>query len=119
MDNGKLQFDFKQFNADTHFTMQDILPELAAFTILWHDLGYGNDPVSVAENKDAHMLTMPFVNKIRKKLRDADRWPEERDARNCGMLTGLLMVKAASITPERLQNLRDVIIDSVISHRIF
>ena len=32
--------DLKQFEADTRFDIRDAMPELAVFSILWHNMGY-------------------------------------------------------------------------------
>ena len=111
--------DLKQFEADTRFDIRDAMPELAVFSILWHNMGYGTDPVGVVETTKAHMLTLPFVFAIRDRLREDGRWPEERNLENCGILTSILMLKAAKIEPTKLKEMRDTISREAIAHRFF
>jgi len=111
--------DLKQFEADTRFDIRDAMPELAVFTILWHNMGYGTDPVGVVETTKAHMLTLPFVFAIRDRLREDGRWPEERNLENCGILTSILMLKAAKIDPVKLKEMCDTISREAIAHRFF
>jgi len=42
--------DLKQFEADTRFDIRDAMPELAVFTILWHNMGYGTDAALCLRN---------------------------------------------------------------------
>ncbi len=111
--------NLKQFEADTRFDIRDAMPELAVFTILWHNMGYGTDPVGVAETTKAHMLTLPFVFAIRDRLREDGRWPEAHNLENCGILTSILMLKAARIEPAKLKEMRDTISREAIVHRFF
>ncbi|ROS92342.1 hypothetical protein EEL36_08950 [Muribaculaceae bacterium Isolate-043 (Harlan)] len=111
--------NLNQFEADTRFDIRDAMPEFAVFTILWHNMDYGTDPVRVAETTKAHMLTLPFVFAIRDRLRKDGRWPEERNLENCGILTSILMLKAAKIDPVKLKEMRDTISREAIAHRFF
>lgn len=111
--------NLNQFEADTRFDIRDAMPELAVFTILWHNMGYGTDPVGVAETTKAHMLTLPFVFAIRDRLRKDGRWPEERNLENSGILTSILMVKAAKLKPAELDELRKTITREVTTLKIF
>lgn len=117
--NGLPQIDYNQFCADTRITILDMMPELVAYSILWHNMEYGNDPITRAETSRAHVLGLPFALKIRDRLRAEGRWPEDKNLEYSGILTSILMVKAASLTPDKLQKLRDVLTHEVFMANIF
>ncbi len=120
MENNKLpQIDYNQFCADTHITTKDMMPELVAYSILWHNMGYGNDPVTQTETSRAHVLCLPFALKIRDRLREDGRWPEDKNVEYTGIIISILMIKAAGLTPESLKMLRDVITDEIFRAGIF
>lgn len=112
-------FDLKQFKADTQITTQDMLPELVAFAIFWHGMEYGDDPLNVAKESKGYTLTLPFVFKIRERLRKEGRWPEEHNLENAGILSAILMVKAAKLTPAKLERLRTTLINTITPMKIF
>lgn len=112
-------FDLKQFEADTNITSLDMLPELVAFSIFWHSMEYGNDPENAAKESKGYMLTLPFVFKICDRLRKEGRWPEERNLENSGILSAIMMVKAAKLTPVEVDRLRTAITDNFASLKIF
>lgn len=107
------------FYADTKLTTLDMMPELVAYSTLWHAMGYKNNPGTEIQTSKAHMMTLPFVFSIRNRLRDAGRWPEERSMENAALLTAILMVKAASLTPEKLNMMRDAVTNAVFVAGIF
>lgn len=113
------QIDYNQFCSDTRITVLDMMPELVAYSILWHDMGYGNDPVAQAEKSRAHMLGLPFALKIRDRLRAEGRWPEDKNLEYAGLLTSILMVKAASLSSDKLKKLREVLTHEVFMANIF
>ena len=120
MENNELpQIDYNQFYADTQITVLDMMPELVAYSILWHNMKYGNDPVKWAETSQAHVLALPFVFKIRDRLRADGRWPEEKNLLYSSIVTSLLMVKAASLTPDKLDRLHEVVTHEVFMANIF
>lgn len=120
MENNTLpKIDYNQFCADTRITILDMMPELVAYSILWHNMEYGNDPVTRAETSRAHVLGLPFALKIRDRLREDGRWPEEKNVEYIAIITSMLMVKAASLSPDKLKILREVLTHEVFMANIF
>lgn len=107
------------FYADTRLTVMDMMPELVAYSLLWHAMGYKNDPGTEVQTSKAHMLTLPFVFDIRNRLREANRWPEERNMENAALLTSILMIKAAQLPPEKLAKMRDAVTNAVFATSVF
>lgn len=107
------------FYADTKLTVRDMMPELVAYSLLWHAMGYKNDPGTEVQTSKAHMLTLPFVFDIRNRLREANRWPEERNMENAALLTSILMIKAAQLPPEKLAKMRDAVTNAVFATNVF
>ena len=107
------------FYADTRLTVMDMMPELVAYSLLWHAMGYKNDPGTEMQTSKAHMLTLPFVFDIRRRLREAGRWPEERNMENAALLTSILMIKAAQLSPEKLAKMRDAVTNAVFAANVF
>lgn len=107
------------FYADTKLTVRDMMPELVAYSRLWHAMGYKNDPGTEVQTSKAHMLTLPFVFDIRNRLREANRWPEERNMENAALLTSILMIKAAQLPPEKLAKMRDAVTNAVFATNVF
>lgn len=107
------------FYADTRLTVMDMMPELVAYSLLWHAMGYKNDPGTEIQTSKAHMLTLPFVFDIRRRLREAGRWPEERNMENSALLTSILMIKAAQLPPEKLAKMRDAVTNAVFATNVF
>lgn len=107
------------FYADTKLTVRDMMPELVAYSRLWHAMGYKNDPGTEVQTSKAHMLTLPFVFDIRNRLREANRWPEERNMEKAALLTSILMIKAAQLPPEKLAKMRDAVTNAVFATNVF
>lgn len=120
MENNTLpQIDYNQFCADTRITILDMMPELVAYSILWHNMEYGNDPMFQTETTHPYLLGMPFTFKIRDRLREDGRWPEEKNVEYIAIITSMLMVKAASLSPDKLKILREVLTHEVFMANIF
>lgn len=96
--------DFSQFFKDTHLTLKDLMPELAVFTLIWHEANMGS-AMDVMERKD-YYITLPFLFKIRTRLEADGRWPKERNTENCSLLTAILMLKASQAPHNKVEKIR-------------
>lgn len=105
--------DYDQFFSDTRLTLNDMMPELLIFAVMWDELKCGKlteDRLDEIVNRGYHMMTLPFLFKIRERLRKAGRWPEERNNENCVILSALMMVQAAKITGPDIEAMREALI---------
>lgn len=101
--------DYDQFFSDTRLTLNDMMPELPIFAMMWDELKCGKlteDRLDEIVERDYHMMTLPFLFKIRDRLRTAGRWPEERNVQNCGILSALMMVQAAKVSSPNMEAMR-------------
>lgn len=109
----------KQFYADTRLSLVDMASELLAFSVLWHDMGYGNDAPHEIASPQPYMLAKPFAKKIRERLREDNRWPEKHNLEYIDLVTCMLMIKAASLKPSQVEAMNRELLYVAMGNHLF